>query len=49
MPQRVVQSVVPIGALLFIVAELLTLPDVLRGPVRYHGEDEPPERGEERT
>jgi TRAP-type C4-dicarboxylate transport system permease small subunit len=31
-PQRLAQSVVPIGAILFIVAELLTLPDVWAGP-----------------
>ena len=31
-PQRLVQSVVPIGAILFIVAELVTLPEVWKGP-----------------
>jgi TRAP-type transport system small permease protein len=31
LPQRVVQSAVPIGAALFVVAEFLTLPDRLRG------------------
>jgi TRAP-type C4-dicarboxylate transport system permease small subunit len=31
-PQRLAQSVVPIGAILFIVAELVTLPDVWEGP-----------------
>ncbi len=38
-PQRLAQSVVPIGALLFIVAELLTLPEVLAGPAS-DGSDE---------
>ncbi len=32
-PQRLAHSVVPIGAVLFIIAELVTLPDVWRGPV----------------
>ncbi len=31
-PQRLAQSVIPIGAALFIVAELVTLPDVWAGP-----------------
>lgn len=31
LPQRVVHSAVPLGAILFIVAEILTLPEVLRG------------------
>jgi TRAP-type C4-dicarboxylate transport system permease small subunit len=31
MPMSVAQSVIPIGAVLFIVAQLLSLPDVLRG------------------
>ncbi len=31
-PQRLTQSVVPIGAVLYIAAELVTLPDVLPGP-----------------
>ena len=31
-PQRFTQSVIPIGAVLYIVAELLTLPEVLAGP-----------------
>lgn len=31
-PQRLVQSVVPIGAVLYMAAELLTLPDRLREP-----------------
>ncbi len=34
-PQRLAQSVIPIGAVLFIVAELVTLPEVLEGPVRH--------------
>ncbi len=32
MPQRFTQSVSPIGAVLYIAAELLTLPEVLAGP-----------------
>ena len=32
MPQRFTQSVIPIGAVLYITAELLTLPEVLAGP-----------------
>ena len=28
MPQRLTQSVIPIGALLFILAELIVLPDI---------------------
>lgn len=42
LPQRVVQSAVPVGAILFIVAELLTLPEVLRGtppPIDGPGSD----------
>ena len=31
-PQRLVQSVIPIGAVLFIIAEIVTLPEVLKGP-----------------
>ena len=31
-PQRLAQSVIPIGAALFIVAELVTLPEVWAGP-----------------
>jgi TRAP-type C4-dicarboxylate transport system permease small subunit len=31
-PQRLAQSVVPIGAVLFIIAELLTFPNVWAGP-----------------
>ena len=33
-PQRLAQSVIPIGAVLFIVAELLTLPEVWAGPAK---------------
>ncbi len=40
-PQRLAQSVVPIGAILFIIAELVTLPDVWEGPTG-------PERGSPR-
>ena len=49
-PQRFAQSVVPIGALLFIAAELLTLPEVLRGPIGDSAaeSDEPREAGAER-
>jgi TRAP-type transport system small permease protein len=32
-PTSVAQSVIPIGAILYVAAELLTLPDVLGGPV----------------
>ncbi len=38
MPQRLAQSVIPIGAILFIIAELVTLPEVWAGPAD-------PERG----
>ena len=37
-PQRLAHSVVPIGAVLFIIAELVTLPDVWRGPVSGEGD-----------
>ena len=40
-PQRLAQSVVPIGAILFIVAELLTLPDVWAGPSTHVDDDVP--------
>jgi len=36
-PQRLAQSVVPIGAVLFIVAELVTLPEVWEGPPSLAG------------
>ena len=32
LPQRVVHSVIPVGAILFIVAELLSFPELLRFP-----------------
>lgn len=32
MPQRVAQSVIPIGGILFIIAELVSLPEVWEGP-----------------
>ena len=38
-PQRLAQSVVPIGAVLFIVAELVTLPEVWAGPPSSEGSD----------
>ena len=43
-PQRLAQSVIPIGAVLFIVAELVTLPEVWEGPPDPEGDgaDEPP-------
>jgi hypothetical protein len=34
-PQRLTQSVIPIGAVLFIIAELVTLPEVWAGPASY--------------
>ena len=37
-PQRLAQSVVPIGAVLFIVAELVTLPEVWEGPPSLEGD-----------
>jgi TRAP-type C4-dicarboxylate transport system permease small subunit len=43
MPMSVAQSVIPIGAVLFIVAQLLSLPDVLRGTTEAPDEDEEPE------
>ena len=43
MPQRLAQSVIPIGAVLFIIAELVTLPEVWAGPVRHDGGAEPSE------
>jgi TRAP-type C4-dicarboxylate transport system permease small subunit len=42
-PMAVAQSVIPIGAVLFIVAQLLSLPDVLRGTTKGpDGDDEEP-------
>ena len=43
-PQRLAHSVVPIGAVLFIIAELVTLPDVWHGPVSGEG-DSPDDPG----
>ena len=37
-PQRLVQSVIPIGAILFIIAELVTLPEVWEGPGSGEGD-----------
>jgi TRAP-type C4-dicarboxylate transport system permease small subunit len=37
-PQRLVQSVVPIGAVLFIVAEFVTLPEVWERPPSLEGD-----------
>ena len=37
-PQRLAHSVVPIGAVLFIIAELVTLPDVWHEPVSGEGD-----------
>ncbi len=45
-PQRLAQSVVPIGAVLFIVAELVTLPEVWQGPPESKGSDEKDPVGE---
>ena len=39
-PQRLTQSVIPIGAVLFIIAELVTLPEVWAGPEPESGEGE---------
>ena len=43
-PQRLAQSVIPIGAVLFIIAELLTLPEVWEGPASGEG-DSPQDAG----
>ena len=42
MPMSVAQSVIPIGAVLFIIAQLVSLPDVLRGTTQepVDGEDD---------
>lgn len=34
-PQRLTQSVIPIGAVLFIIAEVVTFPEVWAGPARH--------------
>lgn len=39
-PMAVAQSVIPIGAVLFMVAQLLSLPDVLRRPERVASQPE---------
>ncbi len=39
-PQRFAQSVIPIGAVLFMLAELLTFPDVWAGPRDPQGDTE---------
>ncbi len=43
-PQRLAQSVIPIGAVLFIIAELVTLPEVWEGPPSPEG-DSPGDAG----
>jgi TRAP-type C4-dicarboxylate transport system permease small subunit len=40
MPMAVAQSVIPIGAVLFIVAELMSLPDALRGTTEEPDDDD---------
>ena len=40
-PMSVAQSVIPVGAVLFIIAQLLTMPDVLAGPLSHPDSDEP--------
>ncbi len=44
-PQRLAQSVIPIGAVLFIIAELVSLPDVWAGPAS-HDDGVDPSEGE---
>ncbi len=44
-PQRLAHSVVPIGAVLFIIAELVTLPEVWEGPASGEG-DSPEDPGD---
>ena len=39
-PMSIPQSVIPIGAVLFIVAQLLSLPDVLSGAVGFGADNE---------
>ncbi len=43
-PQRLTQSVSPSGAVLFIIAELVSLPEVWEGPPNPEG-DSPPDAG----
>ena len=38
-PMSIAQSVMPIGAVLFIIAQLLTMPDVLAGPANHPESD----------
>ena len=38
-PMAVAQSVIPIGAVLFIVAQILSMPDALAGPTAGHDDD----------
>ena len=46
-PQRLAQSVVPIGAVMFIIAELVTLPEVWAGPASQgEGASEGPAGGD---
>ena len=47
MPTSVAQSVIPIGAVLFIIAQLVSLPDVLRGTTEEPDDDDegPPPAG----
>jgi len=48
MPMSVAQSVIPIGAVLFIIAQLVSLPDVLRGTTHEPDDDDdggPPPAG----
>ena len=40
-PQRLAQSVIPIGAVLFIIAEVVTFPEVWAGPARHDDEAGP--------
>jgi TRAP-type C4-dicarboxylate transport system permease small subunit len=42
MPMWVAQSVIPVGAVLFIVAQLLSLPDALRGTTDEPDDDDGP-------
>ena len=46
-PSAVAQSVIPIGAVLFIVAQLLSLPDALRGTTDAPDEMAPDDRAAE--
>jgi TRAP-type C4-dicarboxylate transport system permease small subunit len=46
-PAAIAQSVIPIGALLFIVAQLLSVPEVIRGPTASAEDTEPEDVGPE--